>query len=58
MEIQATVTLVTKKSKDGKEYSILRLKLRSGYTIDVMDFTAVREVQNLSELSKIYGLKL
>lgn len=58
MEINATVTLIEKVSKDGKKYNVLCLKLRSGYTIEIMDFNAVREVQNLIEISKLYGVKL
>lgn len=58
MEINATVSLVEKISKDGKKYYVLRLKLRSGYSLDVMDFKAVHELQNLIELSKLYGIKL
>lgn len=58
MEINATISLVEKTSKDGKKYYVLRLKLRSGYSLDLMDFNAVREVQNLIEVSKLYGIKL
>lgn len=58
MEINATISLVDKISKDGKTYYVLRLKLRSGYSLDIMDFNAVREVQNLIEVSKLYGIKL
>lgn len=58
MEINATLTLIEKTSKDGKTYNVLRLKLRSGYSLDIMDFNAVREVQNLIEVSKLYGIKL
>lgn len=58
MEINATISLIEKISKDGKKYNVLRLKLRSGYVLDVMDFNAVREVQNLIEVSKLYGIKL
>lgn len=58
MEINATISLVEKTSKDGKKYDVLRLKLRSGYSLDLMDFNAVREVQNLIEVSKLYGIKL
>lgn len=58
MEINATVTLIEKVSKDGKKYNVLCLKLRSGYTIEIMDFNAVREVRNLIEVSKLYGVKL
>lgn len=58
MEIDATISLVEKISKDGKKYPVLRLKLRSGYSLDIMDFNAVREVQNLIEVSKLYGIIL
>lgn len=58
MEINATLSLIEKVSKDGKRYNVLRLKLRSGYSLDLMDFNAVREVQNLIEVSKLYGIKL
>lgn len=58
MEINANVTLIDKVSKDGKKYNVLCLKLRSGYTIEIMDFNAVREVRNLIEVSKLYGVKL
>lgn len=58
MEINVTITLIEKTSKDGKKYNVLRLKLRSGYSLDIMDFDAVREVQNLIEISKLYGIKL
>ena len=58
MEINATLSLVEKISKDGKKYNVLRLKLRSGYSLDLMDFHAVREVQNLIEVSKLYGIIL
>lgn len=58
MEINATISLVEKISKDGKRYNVLRLKLRSGYSLDLMDFNAVHEVQNLIEVSKLYGIKL
>lgn len=58
MEINATISLVEKISKDGKKYVVLRLKLRSGYSLDLMDFNAVREVQNLIEVSKLYGIIL
>lgn len=58
MEINATISLVEKISKDGKRYNVLRLKLRSGYSLDLMDFNAVHEVQNLVEVSKLYGIKL
>lgn len=58
MEINATLTLIEKTSKDGKKYNVLRLKLRSGYSLDIMDFNAVHEVQNLIEVSKLYGIKL
>ena len=58
MEINVTVQLVERTSKDGKKYTVLRLKLRSGYTLDIMDFNAVHEVQNLIEVSKLYGIKL
>ena len=58
MGINATLTLVEKTSKDGKKYYVLRLTLRSGYSLDVMDFDAVHEVQNLIEVSKLYGIKL
>lgn len=58
MEINATISVVEKTSKDGKNYYVLRLKLRSGYSLDLMDFNAVREVQNLIEVSKLYGIKL
>ena len=58
MEINATLTLIEKTSKDGKKYNVLRLKLRSGYSLDIMDFNAVHEVQNLFEVSKLYGIKL
>lgn len=58
MEINATLSLIEKTSKDGNKYNVLRLKLRSGYTLDLMDFNAVREVQNLIEVSKLYGIKL
>lgn len=57
-EINACISLVEKISKDGKKYFVLRLKLRSGYTLDIMDFNAVREVQYLLEVSKLYGIKL
>lgn len=58
MEVNATISLVEKTSKGGKKYYVLRLKLRSGYSLDLMDFHAVREVQNLIEVSKLYGIKL
>lgn len=58
MEINATISLVEKISKDGKRYNVLRLKLRSGYSLDLMDFNAVHEIQNLIEVSKLYGIKL
>lgn len=58
MEINATLSLIERTSKDGKKYNILRLKLRSGYSLDIMDFNAVHEVQNLIEVSKLYGIKL
>lgn len=58
MEINATISLVEKTSKDGKKYNVLRLRLRSGYSLDLMDFNAVHEVQNLIEVSKLYGIKL
>ena len=58
MEINATLTLIEKTSKDGKKYNVLRLKLRSGYSLDIMDFNAVHEVQHLIEVSKLYGIKL
>lgn len=58
MDINATFSLVEKISKDGKKYTVIRLKLRSGYSVDLMDFNAVREVQNLIEVSKLYGIKL
>lgn len=58
MEIKATISLVEKISKDGKKYDVLRLKLGSGYSLDVMDFNAVREVQNLIAVSKLYGIIL
>ena len=58
MEINANVTLIDKVSKDGKKYNVLCLKLRSGYTIEIMDFNAVKEVRNLIEVSKLYGVKL
>lgn len=58
MEINATISLIEKTSKDGKKYNVLRLKLRSGYMLDLMDFNAVHEVQNLIEVSKLYGIKL
>lgn len=58
MEINATVTLIEKVSKEGKKYNVLCLKLRSGYTIEIMDFNAVRKVRNLIEVSKFYGVKL
>lgn len=58
MEINAILTLIEKTSKDGKKYNVLRLKLRSGYSLDIMDFNAVHEVQNLIEVSKLYGIKL
>lgn len=57
MEFNATVSLVEKTSKDGKKYNVLRLKLRSGYSFDIMDFDSVRVVQNLIEISKLYGIK-
>lgn len=57
-EINVTVSLVEKTSKDGKKYNVLRLKLRSGYSLDLMDFNAVHEIQNLIEVSKLYGIKL
>ena len=58
MEINATVALVEKTSKDGNKYNVLRLRLRSGYSLELMDYNAVREVQNLIEVSKLYGIKL
>ena len=58
MEINATISLVEKTSKDGKKYNVLRLKFRSGYSLDLMDFKAVHEVQNLIQVSKLYGIKL
>lgn len=58
MEINATISLIEKTSKDGKMYNVLCLKLRSGFTLEIMDFNAVREVQNLIEVSKLYGIKL
>lgn len=58
MEINASLSLFEKTSKDGKKYNVLRLKLRSGYLLDLVDFNAVREVQNLIEVSKLYGIKL
>lgn len=58
MEINATISIVEKISKDGKRYNVLRLKLRSGYSLDLMDFNAVHEVQKLIEVSKLYGIKL
>lgn len=58
MDLNATVSLVEKTSKDGNKYNVLRLKLRSGFSLDLMDFNAVREVQNLIEISKLYGIKL
>lgn len=58
MEINAAISLVEKTSKDGKKYNVLRLKLRSGYSLDIMDFNAVHEIQNLIEVSKLYGIKL
>lgn len=58
MEINVTISIVEKISKDGKKYNVLRLKLRSGYSLDIMDFNAVKEVQNLIEVSKLYGIKL
>ena len=58
MEINASISLVEKTSKDGKQYNVLRLKLRSGYSLDLMDFNAVHEIQNLIEVSKLYGIKL
>ena len=58
MEINVTLSLIEKTTKDGRKYNVLRLKLRSGYTFDIMDFDAVKEVQNLIEVSKLYGIKL
>lgn len=58
MEINVTLSLIEKTTKDGRKYNVLRLKLRSGYTLDIMDFNAVNEVQNLIEVSKLYGIKL
>lgn len=58
MEINTTISLVEKTSKDGNKYNVLRLKLRSGYSLDIIDFNAVREVQNLIEVSQLYGIKL
>lgn len=58
MEINVTLSVVEKTSKDGNKYNVLRLKLRSGYSLDLMDFNAVREIQNLIEVSKLYGIKL
>lgn len=57
-EINATVSLIEKTSKEGKKYYVLCLRLRSGYSLEIMDFKAVREVQNLLDLSKLYGIKL
>lgn len=57
MEMNAIVSLVEKTSKDGKKYYLLRITLRSGYTIDIMDFNAVREVKNLFNVAKLYGIK-
>lgn len=58
MEINVNLSLVEKTSKDGKKYYVIRLKLKSGYSLDIMDFNAVNEVQNLLEVAKLYGLKL
>ena len=58
MEMTSTVSLYEKISKDGKKYNVLRITLRSGYTIDIMDFNAIREVQNLFEVAKLYGIKI
>ena len=58
MEINVTLSLIEKTSKDGRKYNVVCLKLRSGYTLEIMDFNAVNEVLNLFEVSKLYGIKL
>ena len=58
MEINVTLSLVKKRSQNGNEYNVIRVKLRTGYTIDIVNFDAVKEIENLLELQKLYNIKL
>lgn len=58
MEFNASVSLLKKASQNGNEYKVIRLTLRSGYTIDIVNFDAVKDIENLFELQKLYNIKL
>lgn len=58
MEFNATVSLFKKASQNGNEYNVIRLTLRSGYTIDIVNFDTVKDIENLFELQKLYNIKL